>query len=82
MKEKLQALRDALLARVPHKNYSPAEKAAIIKRAVSVGCVLCALALLLMTVALFPVIHVEFEDNGSHYTEQQLLEALDTTGWS
>ena len=30
MKQKLQALRDALLERAPRKNYSPAQKTAII----------------------------------------------------
>lgn len=82
MKEKLQALRDTLLSRVPHKNYSPAQKAAMIKRTAVTGCVLCALALMLLTVALFPITSVEIVDNRSHYTEQQLLEAMDTVGWT
>ena len=82
MKEKLQALRDTLLERVPRKNYSPAEKAAIVKRATLVCCILLAVALLLLTVALFPLTNVEIVDNRSHYTEQQLLEALDTKVWT
>ncbi|MBQ5362679.1 MAG: FtsQ-type POTRA domain-containing protein [Clostridia bacterium] len=82
MKERLQALRDALLERIPRRNYSPAEKAALIKRTAIIGCVLGVLALLLLTISLFPVTDVEIVDNGSHYSEQQLLEALDTAGWT
>lgn len=82
MKEKLQALRDALLERVPRRNYSPAEKAARIKRATLIGCVLGVLAMLLLTLSFFPVTDVEIVDNSSHYTEQQLLDALDTSGWT
>ena len=82
MKQKLQALRDALLERAPRKNYSPAQKAAIIKRTAIAGGVLCIAALLLLTVALFPVTDVEIVDNGSHYTDEQLLDALDASGWT
>ena len=82
MKQKLQALRDALLERAPRKNYSPAQKAAIIKRTAIAGCVLCIAALLLLTVALFPVTDVEIVDNGSHYADEQLLDALDASGWT
>ena len=82
MKQKLQALRDALLERAPRKNYSPAQKAAIIKRTAIAGGVLCVAALLLLTVALFPVTDVEIVDNGSHYTDEQLLDALDASGWT
>lgn len=82
MKQKLQALRDALLERAPRKNYSPAQKAAIIKRTAIAGGVLCVAALLLLTVALFPVTDVEIVDNGSHYADEQLLDALDASGWT
>ena len=54
MKEKLQAFRDMLLEKVPHKNYSPAEKAARTKRAVITGCVVGVLLLVFLVVALFP----------------------------
>ena len=82
MKQKLQALRDALLERAPRKNYSPAQKAAIIKRTAIAGGVLCVAALLLLTVALFPVTDVEIVDNDSHYADEQLLDALDASGWT
>ncbi len=82
MKEKLIALRDALLQKVPRKNYSPAEKAAKTKRAAMIGCVMGALLFVLMVVALFPITNVEIVSNDSHYTEQELLDALDADGWT
>ena len=82
MKEKLIAWRDALLEKVPHKNYSPAEKAARTKRAAMIGCVLCAALLVVLVVSLFPILDVEIESNQSHYTEEELLQALDASGWT
>ncbi len=82
MKEKLIAWRDALLERVPRKNYSPAEKAARTKRAAVVGCLLSAVLLLVLVVTLFPVLDVDIESNQSHYTEEELLQALDAPGWT
>lgn len=82
MKEHLQKLREALLSRVPHKNYTPQQKAQRTKRAAIASCVLGVLAVILLVVALFPVTDVEILDNQSHYTEQQLLSALDASGWT
>ncbi len=82
MKEQLQKLRDALLERVPRKNYSPAQKAAKTKRVAIAGCVVSVLLLVVLVVALFPVTDVEIESNLSHYTEEELLEALDASGWT
>ena len=82
MKEKLIAFRDMLLEKVPHKNYSPAEKAARTKRAALAGCVLSVLLLVLLVVALFPITDVQVVSNQSHYTEEQLLEALDMGLWT
>ena len=82
MKEYLQKLREALLSRVPRKNYTPQQKAQRTKRAAIASCVLGMLAVVLLVVALFPVTGVEIADNQSHYTEQQLLDALDASGWT
>ena len=82
MKEQLQKLRDTLLERVPHKNYSPAQKAARTKRAAIAGCVVSVLLLVVLVVALFPVTDVQIVSNDSHYTDQELLDALDTSGWT
>ncbi len=82
MKEKLQAFRDTLLQRVPRKNYAPEQKTAMIKRAAIVGCVLSVLLLLVLLVTLFPVTDVEIVANNSHYTDSELLEALDASGWT
>lgn len=82
MKEHLQKLREALLSRVPRKNYTPQQKAQRTKRAAIASCVLGMLAVVLLVVALFPVTGVEITDNQSHYTEQQLLDALDASGWT
>ena len=82
MKERLIAWRDALLEKVPRKNYSPAEKAARTKRAAMLGGMLCALLVLVLVVALFPVLNVEIESNQSHYTEQELQNALGTQAWT
>ena len=82
MKEKLIAWRDSLLEKVPRKNYSPAQKAEKTKRAALIGCVLCAALLVVLVVALFPILDVEIESNQSHYTEQELLQALDASGWT
>ncbi len=77
MKEQLQKLRDALLEHVPRKNYSPAQKAAKTKRAAIAGCVISVLLLVVLVVALFPVTDVQIVSNDSHYTDQELLDALD-----
>ena len=82
MKEKLIAWRDSLLEKVPRKNYSPAQKAEKTKRAALIGCVLCAALLVVLVVSLFPILDVEIESNQSHYTEQELLQALDASGWT
>ena len=82
MKEKLIAWRDSLLEKVPRKNYSPAQKAEKTKRAALIGCVLCAALLVVLVIALFPILDVEIESNQSHYTEQELLQALDASGWT
>ena len=82
MKETLIAWRDALLEKVPRKNYSPAEKAARTKRAAVLGCMLCAALVLVLVVALFPVLDVEIESNQSHYTEQELQDALGASDWT
>lgn len=82
MKETLQAFRDKLLEKVPQKNYSPAEKAAMTKRAATAACIVGVVLMLLLVITLFPITNVEIVFNESHYTEAQLLEALDADGWT
>ncbi len=82
MKEKLQAFRDMLLEKVPHKNYSAAQKAAMTKRAAVAACIVGALLAVLLVVALFPITNVEIKTNDSHYTNEQLTEALDMGVWT
>lgn len=82
MKEKLKALWDILLEKIPHKNYTPEQKASLIKQASVVSCVICAAILLLMVVVLFPLGKVEIETNDSNYTNEQVLDALDAGGWT
>lgn len=82
MKQALQKLRDALLERIPHKNYTPEQKAAITKKTAVIGAVIAFFALILLVVAVFPVLRVEIDSNQSHYTEQELLEALDKSAWT
>lgn len=82
MKEKLQAFRDKLLQSVPQKNYSPAQKAAMTKRAAIASCVVVAVLVLVLVAVLFPVTEVEVVANDSHYTEEQLLDALDVGTWT
>ena len=67
MKEKLQAFRDMLLEKVPHKNYSAAQKAAMTKRAAVAACIVGALLAVLLVVALFPITNVEIKTNGDIY---------------
>ncbi|MBQ7379828.1 MAG: FtsQ-type POTRA domain-containing protein [Clostridia bacterium] len=82
MKERLQKLRDALLERVPQKNYTPEQKAAMTKKTALVSGAVGALILVLLIVALFPVTGVEIVSNQSQYTEQQIMEALDKSAWT
>lgn len=82
MKETLQKWRDTLLEKVPHKNYTPEQKAAMTKKTAVVGGILAAFVLVLLVVALFPITEVEIESNLSHYTDEQLLQALDVAGWT
>ena len=82
MKERLQKLRDALLERVPQKNYTPEQKAAKTKKTALISGAVGALILVLLVVALFPVTGVEIVSNQSHYSEQQIMEALDKSAWT
>lgn len=82
MKEKLKKLRDALLERVPRKNESPEQKAARTRRVAIIICVLSALLALVLLVSLFPITNIEIVSNGSHYSDQELLDALDAAGWT
>lgn len=82
MKQKLQQLRDSLLEKVPHKNYTPVQKTALIKKIAACGCVLAVLILMLIAVALFPVSEIEVVSNQSHYTNAEIVESLDAAGWT
>ena len=82
MKETLQKWRDILLEKVPKKNYTPEQKAALTQRAAGMGIVLSIFLLILLITALFPVLDVQIESNQSHYTEEELIEALDKSSWT
>ena len=82
MKETLQAFRDKLLEKVPQKNYSPAEKAAMTKRVATAACIVGAVLVLLLVIVLFPITNVEIVSNQSHYTEAQLTDALEIGAWT
>ena len=82
MKETLKKWRDTLLEKVPRKNDTPEQKAARTKKAIAAGIVVGILAVLLLTAALFPVLSIEIEDNQSHYTKEELIEALDKSSWT
>ena len=77
MKEKLQKFRDALLDAIPHKNYTPEQKAAITKKTALIGSAVALVAVVLLVLALFPVLDVQIDSNQSHYTEQEIVDALD-----
>lgn len=76
MMEQLRKWLDAALERLPHKNYTPEQKQAMIKKATLLGGVLAVLALLLLTLVLFPVLRVEVAQNDSHYTDEEIADAL------
>ena len=82
MKEGWKGWRDNLLQKLSRKNYTPEQKAVITKRLSLIGIGLCVLVLILMTIALFPVTHVEVESNQSGYTQEQIIEALDMSVWT
>lgn len=82
MKEQLQKFRDALLEKIPHKNYTPEQKAAITKKTALIGGGVCLIAVVLLIVALFPILEVRIESNQSHYTEEELVAALDKSAWT
>ena len=76
MMERLKQWWEAALERLPHKNYTPEQKQALIKKAALLGGALALLTLLLLTVALFPVLRVEIEQNDSHYTDEEIADVL------
>ena len=76
MMEQLRKWLDAALERLPHKNYTPEQKQAMIKKATLLGGVLAVLALLLLTLVLFPVLRVEVEQNDSHYTDEEIADTM------
>lgn len=82
MKEQLQKFRDALLEKIPQKNYTPEQKAAITKKTALIGGGVCLIAVVLLIVALFPILEVRIESNQSHYTEEELVAALDKSAWT
>lgn len=82
MKERLQKLWSTILERVPHKNYTPEQKEAITKKTAIIGVILGAVIVLLLGVALFPVTDVEIKDNQSKYSDEQIMQALDASGWT
>ena len=82
MKEQLQKFRDALLEKIPHQNYTPEQKAAITKKTALIGGGVCLIAVVLLIVALFPILEVRIESNQSHYTEEELVAALDKSAWT
>ncbi len=76
MMEKLRQWWDAALERLPHKNYTPEQKQTLIKKTAVLGGVLAVLALILLTLVLFPVLRVEVEQNDSHYTDAEIADVL------
>lgn len=77
MKEKLQKFRDFLLEAIPHKNYTPEQKAAITKKTALIGGGVALVAVVLLVLALFPILEVQIDSNQSHYTEEEIVAALD-----
>lgn len=82
MKEQLQKFRDALLEKIPHQNYTPEQKAAITKKTAWIGGGVCLIAVVLLIVASFPILEVRIDSNQSHYTEEELVAALDKSAWT
>lgn len=82
MKEALQKFRDALLEKIPRKNYSPEQKRAITRKTAVVGLVIGSLIFVLLVIALFPVLGVQIDANQSHYTDEEIMDALDKSAWT
>lgn len=82
MNERLKSWRDSLLEKIPHKNRTPQQKAALTKTLSIIGILLCVLALLMLTLALFPITSVRVESNQSGYTQEQIIEGLGMKGWT
>ena len=76
MKQQLKKLWQALYEKLPYKNYTPEQKQALIKKTALMGALVAALVLLVLLVALFPVTRVEVEQNDSHYTSEEIADAL------
>lgn len=76
MKQQAKKLWEALYEKLPYKNYTPEQKQALIKKTALLGALVTALVLLVLLVALFPVTRVEVEQNDSHYTSEEIADAL------